>query len=123
MNGENSKKAITFDEIALALAKDYECIYVINAVDDSYVEYITQGENKDLVLKSSGENFYKDTIRNCRILVYPDDQEFFLDTNMKCGDYLKNNGASVLKFVKYVVGEGIEKKEDNFAAEVAAMAK
>ena len=34
MNGENSKKAITFDEIALALAKDYECIYVINAVDD-----------------------------------------------------------------------------------------
>ena len=50
------------------------------------------------------------------------DQEFFLDTNMKCGDYLKNNGASVLKFVKYVVGEGIEKKEDNFAAEVAAAA-
>ncbi|MBR3356911.1 MAG: elongation factor Ts [Solobacterium sp.] len=50
------------------------------------------------------------------------DQEFFLDTNMKCGDYLKNNGASVLKFIKYVVGEGIEKKEDNFAAEVAAAA-
>ena len=50
------------------------------------------------------------------------DQEFFLDTNMKCGDYLKSNGASVLKFVKYVVGEGIEKKEDNFAAEVAAAA-
>ena len=83
MNGENSKKAITFDEIALALAKDYECIYVINAVDDSYVEYITQGENKDLVLRSSGEDFYKDTIRNCRILVYPDDQEFFLESFKK----------------------------------------
>ena len=51
------------------------------------------------------------------------DQEYFLDTNMKCGQYLKDNGAEVLKFVKYTVGEGIEKKEDNFAAEVAAMAK
>ena len=40
----------------------------------------------------------------------------------RCLNYLKNNGASVLKFVKYVVGEGIEKKEDNFAAEVAAAA-
>lgn len=51
------------------------------------------------------------------------DQEFFLDTDKKCGEYLKENGAEVLRFVKYVVGEGIEKKEENFAAEVAAMAK
>lgn len=51
------------------------------------------------------------------------DQEFFLDTDKKCGAYLKENGAEVLRFVKYVVGEGIEKKEENFAAEVAAMAK
>ena len=51
------------------------------------------------------------------------DQEYFLDSNEKCGAYLKANGAEVTKFVKYVVGEGIEKKEENFAAEVAAMAK
>ena len=51
------------------------------------------------------------------------DQEFFLDTNMKCGAYLKENNSSVRCFVKYTVGEGIEKKEENFAAEVAAMAK
>ena len=51
------------------------------------------------------------------------DQEFFLDTNMKCGAYLKENDSSVRCFVKYTVGEGIEKKEENFAAEVAAMAK
>ena len=51
------------------------------------------------------------------------DQEYFLDSDQKCGQYLKANGAEVVKFVKYVVGEGIEKKEDNFAAEVAAMAK
>ncbi|MBR3365198.1 MAG: elongation factor Ts [Solobacterium sp.] len=51
------------------------------------------------------------------------DQEFFLDTDQKCGQYLKSNNAEVLRFEKYTVGEGIEKKEENFAAEVAAMAK
>ena len=50
------------------------------------------------------------------------DQEFFLDTDKKCGQYLSENGAEVLCFVKYTVGEGIEKKEDDFAAEVAAIA-
>ena len=51
------------------------------------------------------------------------DQEYFLDSNLKCGQYLKENNAEVVKFVKYNVGEGIEKKQDDFAAEVAAMAK
>lgn len=51
------------------------------------------------------------------------DQEYFLDSDQKCGQYLKSNNAEVLSFVKYTVGEGIEKKEENFAAEVAAMAK
>lgn len=82
MDGGNSKK-ITFDEIAKALAKDYETIYVIDSNDDSYVEYITEGEDKELVVRSSGENFYADTVRNCRILVYPDDQEHFLESFSK----------------------------------------
>ena len=51
------------------------------------------------------------------------DQEYFLDSSLKCGQYLKENNAAVVKFVKYIVGEGIEKKQDDFAAEVAAMAK
>jgi len=37
--------------------------------------------------------------------------------------HLKSKGASVKSFTLYVVGEGIEKKKDDFAAEVAAMAK
>ena len=36
---------------------------------------------------------------------------------------LKAKGASVKAFAMYVVGEGIEKRKDDFAAEVAAMAK
>ena len=36
---------------------------------------------------------------------------------------LKATGATVNGFVLFVVGEGIEKKKDDFAAEVAAMTK
>jgi elongation factor Ts len=39
------------------------------------------------------------------------------------GQLLKAQGAAVNGFVLFVVGEGIEKKKDDFAAEVAAMAK
>lgn len=35
---------------------------------------------------------------------------------------LKAKGASITKFVLFVVGEGIEKKTSDFAAEVAAAA-
>ncbi|MBQ6490490.1 MAG: elongation factor Ts [Solobacterium sp.] len=51
------------------------------------------------------------------------DQIFFLNQDQKCGQYLKENGAEVVTFVRYKVGEGIEKRVDDFAAEVAAMAK
>ncbi|NCB33330.1 MAG: elongation factor Ts [Erysipelotrichia bacterium] len=51
------------------------------------------------------------------------DQIYFKNQDIKCAEFLKENHAEVVKFVKYKVGEGIEKKQDDFAAEVAAMAK
>ena len=47
------------------------------------------------------------------------DQEYFMDSSKKVSQVLKENGAEVLRFVRYAVGEGIEKREDNFAEEVA----
>ncbi len=47
------------------------------------------------------------------------DQEFFKDPGQKVAAVLKNANASVLSFVKYLVGEGLEKREENFAEEVA----
>lgn len=46
------------------------------------------------------------------------DQVYFKDGDLKVGQYVKQAGASVVSFVRYVVGEGIEKKEENFAEEV-----
>ncbi len=51
------------------------------------------------------------------------DQIFFLDQSIKVAQYLKEQHAEVTKFVRYKVGEGIEKKQEDFAAEVAAMSK
>ena len=47
------------------------------------------------------------------------DQEYILDGSMTVGQYLKNEGASVVSFTRYFVGEGIEKRVENFAEEVA----
>ena len=41
----------------------------------------------------------------------------------KVGQVLAEKGVKVVKFVRYQVGEGIEKRKDDFAAEVMAQAK
>jgi elongation factor Ts len=50
-------------------------------------------------------------------------QPFVKDDKQTVEALLKSKGASVAAFVLYVVGEGIEKKSSDFAAEVAAQAK
>jgi len=50
-------------------------------------------------------------------------QPFVKNPDESVEQYLKANGATVTRFELYVVGEGIEKKKDDFAAEVAAMVK
>ena len=46
-------------------------------------------------------------------------QKYLKDDKMSVAELLKQNGASIASFVLYVVGEGIEKKQSDFAAEVA----
>lgn len=49
------------------------------------------------------------------------EQPYIKDPNQKIAQYLGK--AKVEKFVRFNLGEGIEKKENNFAEEVAAMAR
>ncbi len=51
------------------------------------------------------------------------DQEYFKDQKEKVANFLKNNKAEVVTFVRFAAGEGIEKKEENFAEEVMAQIK
>ena len=50
-------------------------------------------------------------------------QPFVKNPDETVEKHLKAKGATVRAFTLYVVGEGIEKRKDDFAAEVAAMAK
>ena len=47
-----------------------------------------------------------------------EDQEFIKDSCVNVGTFVKNNGGSIVSMIRYAVGEGIEKKEENFADEV-----
>ena len=48
------------------------------------------------------------------------EQPFVKDPDAKVGGLLKEAGADIVQFVRFEVGEGIEKEEEDFAAEVAA---
>lgn len=50
-------------------------------------------------------------------------QPFVKDPDQTVGELLESRGASVRRFVRYEVGEGKEKKEENFAEEVMAQVK
>ena len=49
-------------------------------------------------------------------------QPFVKDDSKSVGELLKSNGATVSVFALFVVGDGLEKRNDDFAAEVAAQA-
>ncbi len=50
-------------------------------------------------------------------------QNFVKDPEMTVEKLLNSNNADVIEFVRFEVGEGIEKKEDNFVEEVMAQAR
>ena len=45
-------------------------------------------------------------------------QPFIKDSDVDVETYVKNNKGEVLKMIRYEVGEGLEKRKDNFADEV-----
>lgn len=47
------------------------------------------------------------------------DQGFVKENKMKVSKYVESKNMNILSFVRYEVGEGMEKKEENFADEVA----
>lgn len=48
-----------------------------------------------------------------------ENQKFVKGEGESVADYVKNNGGNIVTMIRYEVGEGIEKKEENFAEEVA----
>jgi elongation factor Ts len=51
------------------------------------------------------------------------EQQFIKDPDMKVKKFVADKGATVTAFIRYEVGEGIEKKEEDFAEEVMSQMK
>ena len=47
-----------------------------------------------------------------------EEQAFIRDSGLSVLDYVKNNGGEICSMTRFAVGEGIEKRQDNFADEV-----
>lgn len=50
-------------------------------------------------------------------------QQFVKDDSVTVGQLVKSKGNNVIRFTRFEVGEGIEKKEENFAEEVMAQVR
>ena len=51
------------------------------------------------------------------------DQAFVKNSDQKVRDFVKSTGGTLKEFIRYAVGEGIEKREENFADEVMSQVK
>ncbi|MDR2760844.1 MAG: translation elongation factor Ts [Rickettsiales bacterium] len=75
----------------------------------------------DKIIEGQLKKFYEE---NCLL-----EQLFIMDDSMKIRDLLTlfkketGKGAEIQEYCLYVLGEGLKKKEENFADEVASMAK
>ena len=56
------------------------------------------------------EKFYKEVVLT--------EQAFIKENKISIAQYVKDNNAEVLSMVRFAVGEGIEKRQENFADEV-----
>ena len=52
-----------------------------------------------------------------------EEQEFVKDNSVSVAKYVSNNGGKIIDVIRYEVGEGLEKRQENFAEEVAAQMK
>ncbi|MCY1221326.1 Elongation factor Ts [compost metagenome] len=91
-----------------AIAKEKEIFLALNA--DKIA-----GKPENIV-----ENMVKGRIAKFLAEASLVEQPFVKDPEVKVGDLAKKAGAEIVSFVRYEVGEGIEKVEVDFAAEVAA---
>ena len=70
----------------------------------------------DNILIGKVKKYYEEVCLENQIFVKAENKE-------TVGEYVSKNGGSIVTMIRYEVGEGIEKKEENFAEEVAKQIK
>lgn len=81
-------------------------------------QVMAEGKSADIAEKmvvGRLNKFYKE--------VCLEEQSFIKDSALSVKDYVKNNNGEIISMVRYAVGEGIEKKQEDFASEVMSQIK
>jgi elongation factor Ts len=102
---------LSADEVPADQVEKEREIFVAQAATDPKL----QGKPKDVLVKAS-EGKLRKFLGEITLLGQP----FVKDDKQTVAQVLKQAGAKVVRFVRYEVGAGIEKKQENFAAEVMA---
>ncbi len=78
-----TEKEKNFFKIAEALLVDYSSIYYVNAVTNEYYWYSVNAEFHSLQLEQGGDDFFKNIVRDCKKVVYEEDQHIFIEDIQK----------------------------------------
>lgn len=103
-------ECVTEDQLDAALLEREKAIFVEQARES--------GKPENIIEKMIGGRMKKFVNE---VTLYG--QAFVKDPDTTVGALAKASNAEVVSFIRYEVGEGIEKKEENFADEVAAQMK
>ena len=76
----------------------------------------------DTILTGKVEKFYKDNCLVDQVFIKDPEGKKTVDQHVKERAAIIGENIQIRRFVRFVLGEGLEKKESNFAAEVAAAA-
>ena len=105
----SNPQAISEDEVSAELIEKEKEIFTAQALES--------GKPAEIVEKMIGGRINK-FLKEITLV----NQQFVKNPDLTVAQLLKEADASVNRFMRFEVGEGIEKKEENFAEEVAAQA-
>ena len=123
---EGGNKDVAHD-VAMQAAAMRPLYTTIDAVPEEDVEH-EKSVIKEQVVNEGKKLEYADKIIEGRIRKFFEEtvlveQTFIKDSSLTIKTYLEQNNAKLISLVKYEVGEGMEKRNDDFAAEVMSQIK
>ena len=123
LNGDNAETA---QGIAMHIAANKPTYLTTNDIPAEAVAQETaiqmEASKQDEKLANKPANVLENIIKGKVSKYFAEsvlvEQDYLLEPGTKVGAYLKNHSLSIVKFVRFETGEGLEKRVENFAEEV-----
>ena len=115
-----------FKKISESLLMDYTSVYYVNAVTNKYYWYSVNPDFHSLKLEPVGDDFFKNIIRDCKQVVYEEDQHIFIEDIQKENllSAIEKGGTLNIEYRLVIDGEpiwhalrlirGLDEKSDYF---------